>query len=225
MKRKESGSKRVLLVEDHPMMRMAMKMTIEQEPDLEVRGEADSVAVGLELLSNAEFDIAVVDISLQGADGIDLAKIIRKKNPDMPILMVSMHEDVEHVQDSLAAGANGYVSKHEEPQTMIEGIRAILRGETFIDQRLGSKVVAELSQERPKPVPEGEAPVLTRREATVLRLIVEGLSAKQVATKLGISFRTVEKHRENVASKLGVKRASDLVKFAIKNGLVPPDSP
>ena len=218
MKKRASGMTQILVVEDHPMMRRAMRLTFEDEPDLTVSGEADCAASALTALAKGKVDLAVVDISLKDSNGIDLTKDIRRKYPNLPIVVVSMHEDAQYVRGALAAGANGYVSKHEEPETIVEAIRSVLQGEVFVDRRLGSKLVAESARE--KPVLRPELPSLTAREAEVLKLAGNGLSVQEMSDRMKLSTKTVHKHRRSLMAKVKVKNVADLVRYSIRSGSV-----
>jgi DNA-binding NarL/FixJ family response regulator len=213
---REGGRKaRLLLVDDHPLMRAGVRSLVNQQPDLEVCGEAEDAEQALEMVSELAPDLAVIDISLGKTNGISLIKHIRARRADLPLLVLSMHDEPLFVEHSLKAGAAGYVTKHEDPSVLVTAIRRLLDGKVYISERLGSAMLHELvtaGRDRPASTVE----VLSDREFEVFGMIGQGLDVREMAAQLRRSRRTIETHRENIKKKLGLKSAAELVRYAYR---------
>jgi DNA-binding NarL/FixJ family response regulator len=212
---------RVLLADDHAVVRRGLRMVLDAEPDLHVVAEA---ADGLEALAIAlreDFDLAVLDVSMPGMTGLQVARELSKRRPELRTLMLSMHDSEQYLFEALRAGASGYVLKAAADHDLIEGCRAALRGEPF----LYPADVGTLVREHLERASRGESvreDVLTPREAQVVKLVAEGHTSRQIAAMLVLSEHTVERHRERILDKLGLRDRVELTRYAIRRGLVEP---
>lgn len=207
------GKFRVLLVDDHPILRRGLTQMINQEPDLMVCGEAEDASKGFEAVGTLQPDVALVDISLKTGNGIELIKNIKARYPDLPMLVLSMHDESLYAERALRAGSLGYIMKEEATEQVLVAIRRVLNGEVFLSDKMKSKMLQQLATGRHKIV---TSPIehLTDRELEVFRLIGEGRSTRQIAAELHLSVRTVEAYREYIKSKLNLKNATELVQHA-----------
>lgn len=206
---------RVLIVDDHPIVRHGMKMLIDQEKDLVTCGEAETAEEALEAMESLHPEVAVVDISLSGTDGLELIKRIRATHPALPVLAVSMHDENFYAERVLRAGGRGYLMKQEATDKIIQAIHRVLRGEIYVSERMSSRLIGQLVRGR---VDSGEGPVnrLTDRELEVFRMIGRGRSTRQIAEDLHISIKTVEAYRAHIKEKLQLKTSHQLVQHAIE---------
>ena len=203
----------VLVVDDHPLFRRGVVQLLEDEPDLEVRGEASTSMEALGALRKQKFDLAVVDIGLEGsANGIELTKSIKAEQPQLPVLVLSMHDETLFAERALRAGARGYVMKREALDNFISAVRMVLRGEVFISPNMSKRMVlAHIHGSG-----EGESPVekLSDRELEVLQLLGEGKEVRDIAERLHLSAKTVEAHRAHIKEKLQLENARQVARFA-----------
>ena len=206
--------KKIFIVDDHPMMREGLAQLIGHETDLVVCGEADDAAQALEQIEKLQPDLALVDITLRSTSGLELIKDLRIRAPALSILVISMHDESLYAERVLRAGGRGYVMKQEGGKKLMEAIRQVLSGKTYVSERISAKIF-DLFSGRPT---ESSSPVerLTDREFEVFRLIGQGLSTKQIAEKLRVSAKTVEVHRVNIKQKLKVATAAELIHFAVR---------
>jgi len=204
---------RVLLVDDHPILRAGLRKLIDHEPDMMVCGEAEEEPTAFELAGTVQPDVAVIDISLKGSNGIELIKNLKARYPDLPTLVLSMHDESLYAERALRAGSRGYIMKEEAIEQVLVAIRRALAGEIFLSDRMKSKMIQQMASGRGKVV---ASPIeqLTDRELEVFRLIGEGCSTRQIAGQLHLSIRTVEAYREYIKAKLGLKNATELVQHA-----------
>ncbi|HKX62386.1 MAG TPA: response regulator transcription factor, partial [Verrucomicrobiae bacterium] len=186
---------RVLLVDDHPILRAGLRKLIDHEPDMMVCGEAEEGPKAFELAGTVQPDVAVIDISLKGSNGIELIKNLKARYPDLPTLVLSMHDESLYAERALRAGSRGYIMKEEAIEQVLVAIRRALAGEIFLSDRMKSKMIQQMASGRGKVV---SSPIeqLTDRELEVFRLIGEGCSTRQIAGQLHLSIRTVEAYRE-----------------------------
>ena len=215
---------RILLADDHALVRRGVRLILEQEPDLTVVAEAGDGAEAVELSREVPVDLVILDIAMPRMTGLQAAReIARRSSQGEPpkMLMLSMHDNEQYFFESLKVGACGYVLKSVADEDLVGACRAALRGETFVyPGAMGTLVRDYLDRlRRGERVPET---VLTEREDEVLKLIAEGLSAKEIARELTISVRTVDRHRENILSKLGLRDRTQLTRYAIRAGLIEP---
>jgi DNA-binding NarL/FixJ family response regulator len=213
---------RILLADDHALVRDGLKMVLESVSDLEVVAEAGDGVEALHLAVNEEFDLAVLDVSMPRMTGLQVARELAKQRPELRVLMLSVHDDEQYFFEALKAGASGYVLKSEANRDLIEACRAAMRGEPFIYPAAASALLRDYL-ERAAAGEEGtsEDP-LSPRELEVVKLIAEGQTSEEIADALIISPKTVDRHRANVLEKLGMRNRVELTRYAIKRGLVEP---
>jgi DNA-binding NarL/FixJ family response regulator len=207
--------RRVLVVDDHPIVRQGLALMIDQEPDLEVCGEAEEAASALAAIAATRPDIVLLDISLPGPDGIDLLKAIRAGDAHLPVLVLSMHDESVYAERALRAGANGYIMKQEATENVLVALRRILRREMYVSDRIASTMLRQLASGAGKPE---QAPIarLSDRELEVFRLIGEGYGTRRIAEALGLSVKTVESYQAHIKDKLALHGSRDLVQRAIE---------
>ncbi len=212
---------RLLLVDDHAVVRMGLRMLFESEPDIEILGEAASAHAAIESASLLRPTVILMDIGLPDLSGIDATREIKKILPNIFIVALTIHEDQEYFFKMLEAGASGYVPKRAAPEELLIAIRTAARGEVYLYPSLAKLLVKDyLGQTHPAPVsPENE---LTRRESEVLQHLANGSSNEEIAAALVISSKTVERHRENIMRKLNLHSRSELVRYAIRKGIIQP---
>jgi len=208
--------RRILIVDDHPILRKGLTLLINQEPDLVVCAEAENAQMALESLETVVPDMAIVDISLPGIDGIELIKELRLRQRDIPVLVVSMHDETLYAERSLRAGARGYIMKQEALEKVLVAIRKVLEGEIFVSDRITTKMLEKFVSV--EGVSQGASPIdlLSNRELTVFRLIGQGNKTRQIAEKLHLSVKTVESYRAHIKDKLKLGDGTDLLKYAIQ---------
>jgi DNA-binding NarL/FixJ family response regulator len=203
----------ILLVDDHPLFRKGMIQLLGQEPDIEVSAEADSSLSALNAIRRQKFDLAIVDVGLGGgANGIELTKMIKAEQPELPMLVVSMHDEVLYAERALRAGARGYVMKREALDSILNAVRSVLAGEIYVSPSMSKRMLYNHIQGRG----ETSSPVerLTDRELEVFQLIGEGCDMHEIARQLHLSKKTVEAHRANIKEKLSVSSAREVVRQA-----------
>lgn len=210
-------SYRIVLADDHTIVRQGIKRTIEERADLTVVGEASDGLELLNLLKILGMDLVILDISMPKLRGIDAVREIKKILPDVKVLILSMYKDMELLHQAISSGADGYVLKEDSDKELYSAIKKVRQGKIYISPRLSEGLKNDWAQIR-----RGTSKLifepLTKREIEVLRLIAEGKSSKEIANLLFISIRTVQNHRANIMSKLGVKKTADLIKYAIHKG-------
>jgi two-component system response regulator NreC len=216
----KQGKVRVLLADDHAVLRAGLRALLSREPDLEVVGEAESGPEALKKVEELHPDIVLMDISMPGAEGLDATTQIKQKHPRVKVLILTMHEDRRYLLPALKAGAAGYVVKRAADTELIGAIRAIQRGEAFLHPSMAKFLVEEYAENKATGTPEDQP--LSDREGEVLRLIAEGLSYKEMADRLGISVKTVETYRERIKEKLNLVSRAELVRYALERGLLRP---
>ncbi|HEX8313157.1 MAG TPA: response regulator transcription factor [Chthoniobacteraceae bacterium] len=205
---------RVYLVDDHPVFRHGIAKLVNSEEDLTVCGEAGTAAAALDGLRQTEADVAILDVSLAGTNGIELSKQIRAEHPKMPLLVVSMHDEALYALRALRAGAQGYVMKREGTTHLLTAIRKVLAGEVWVSPRFSEQLLYQAAR---VPGPQEKSPLdaLTDREMEVLQLLGLGQSTRKIAEELHLSPKTIETHRLHIKEKLGFKQSSELVFFAV----------
>jgi DNA-binding NarL/FixJ family response regulator len=204
---------RVMLVDDHPIVRHGLSMLINEEQDMTVCAECSSAAETLKQISICNPDIALVDVSLQGYSGIDLTKSIKEQTPRLPILILSMHDEMLYAERALRAGARGYVMKQEAADTVLKAIRTVLKGDIYLSERLSSKVLRELVDGPADPDRFG-VERLSDRELEVFEMIGRGYATRRIADALHLSVKTIETHRAHIKQKLKLENATELVHHA-----------
>jgi len=205
----------VLIVDDHPVVRQGLALLINQEKDLEVRGYAEDAFQAMQAIKDVRPDMVIVDISLKDTSGMDLIKDVKIQYPNLPILILSMHDESLYAERALRAGAKGYIMKHEATERVITAIRRVLAGEIYVSDSMAAKMVSKLAT---GITPPSTSPVegLSDRELEVFRLIGEGHKTRDVAEKLHLSVKTIETYRAHIKEKLGFRDGNELFRFAVE---------
>jgi len=207
------GKIRVLLVDDHPVLRKGLAQLINQESDMLVCGEAEEATKAFDAVGTLNPDVGVVDISLKRGNGIELVKNVKARYPSIAMLVLSMHDETLYAERALRAGALGYIMKEEATEQVLVAIRRVVTGEIFLSEKMKGRMLQQLASGRGKVV---VSPIehLTDRELEVFRLIGEGRGTRQIAAELHLSVRTVEAYREYIKDKLNLKNSTELVQHA-----------
>jgi DNA-binding NarL/FixJ family response regulator len=211
----QKAKSRVFIVDDHAVVRHGLRQFLGGEPDLAVCGEAASAEEALNLAADLKPDLAIVDISLGGANGIELIKNLKARQPGLRILVLSMHDEAHFAERALRAGAHGYVMKREARDRVLEAIRAVCAGNIYVSERMQKNMLHQYLH----GVPAGASSPISRlsdRELEVLTLLGRGLSSKEIAERLHLSQKTVDSHRTHLKEKLNLRQASELVRFAFE---------
>ncbi len=209
------GRRKILIVDDHPILRKGLAMVIDSEPDLKVVGEAEEVQGAIEKIESLAPDLVIVDLALPGVDGIELIKTMKLKYRDLPALVVSMHDETLFAERALRAGARGYIMKQEAVDKVLVAIRKVLDGEIFVSDRITTKMLETLISGDAKGA-STPLDLLSNRELTVFRLIGQGFKTSQIADKLHLSVKTIESYRSHIKEKLRLSTGNDLMKYAIQ---------
>jgi two-component system, NarL family, response regulator NreC len=207
--------RRVLIVDDHEIVRHGLALMIAQEPDLVVAGLASDFASAAEFLRKEQFDVVVVDISLGGVSGLEIVKRIADRSPSTRVLVLTMHEESLYWERVMAAGAHGFVMKRDGPAQLIQGIRTVLGGAMYYSEQVQVRL-AEIARSMRRNSPVGPLDSLSDREIDVLRLMGRGLGTTEIATRLNRSVKTIETHKANLKTKLGMGSAQELTGFAMR---------
>jgi DNA-binding NarL/FixJ family response regulator len=207
---------RILIADDHGIVRGGMKLLIDRQPDMEVVAEAEDGVEALEMSLKLRPDLAVLDVSMPRLTGLQAARQIKAHLPDCQVLMLSMHDDDRYVFDALKAGASGYVLKREVDQSLLDAIRAVHRGEAFLTNAVERSLIREWMSDSAT----GPDEPLSPREQEVLKLIAEAFTNKEIAETLHLAEKTVESHRANILRKLGMRDRVELVRYAVRRGLI-----
>lgn len=209
----------LLLADDHAVVRSGLRLLLESQPDMVIIGEAENGLDAINKTSVLKPDVVLMDIEMPDMNGIEATRRIKNTHPETAVLALTMYEDDQYFFEMLRAGASGYVPKRAAPDDLVSAIRAVSRGEVFLYPSLAGRLVQDYLQrndvEEQEPVGE-----LTPREQEVLKLIAEGLSNAEIAELLVISAKTVDRHRENIMRKLNLHSRVDLVKYALRKGLI-----
>ena len=207
--------KRILVVDDHPIVRQGLALLINREPDLVVCGEAEEAMGAMHVLASARPDVLIVDISLNGPDGLDLLKNIRTTHPTLPVLILSMHEESIYAERALRAGANGYIMKQEATEKVLVAVRRILSGEIYVSDRVANKMLKHYITGA-GTLRDSSIADLSDRELEVFRLIGDGHGTRQIAEELHLSIKTVESYQAHIKEKLSLRSARELMQHAIQ---------
>ncbi len=206
---------RVYIVDDHEMFREGLRQLIEHDPRLSVCGDAANAADAMRGIRETRPDVVLVDISLSGATGIDLIKSIKEEDSDLPILVVSMHDEMLYAERALRAGAMGYVMKHQPAKTMKAAIHRVLEGHMALSEKMSSVVISKFIHGQPEGKPASPVEMLSDRELEVFRMLGQGKGARQIAQDLNLTLATVNSFRNRIKEKLQIKTAPELVLRAI----------
>jgi DNA-binding NarL/FixJ family response regulator len=212
---------RLLLADDHVMVRRGLRLVLDAEPDLRVVAEASDGLEALELARRTELDLAVLDVSMPRMTGLQATAELIALRPELRVLMLSMHDNEQYLFEALRAGASGYVLKTAADRDLVEACRAVLRGQPFLYPS-GIAVLIRDYLDRARDGEELPVDPLSPRELEVVKLVAEAYTSEQIGRLLGLSRKTVERHRENVLAKLGMRDRVELTRYAIRRGLVEP---
>lgn len=212
---------RVILADDHTILRDGVRALLANEPDIDVVGEASDGYEVLEQASRLAPDVVVMDMVMPRMDGLAATREVKRRHPEIRILILSMYDDDEYVQQVIKAGASGYVLKRAAADDLVRAIREVHAGASFLHPPIAAKLIQDYvrrlgAEEAPRRAPDA----LTTREGEVLKLIAEGHTNQEVARALSVSRKTIESHRANIMRKLGLHDVTELVKYAIRNGIV-----
>ena len=207
---------RILLAEDHQLMRKGLRLLVGEQADMEVIGEADNGLEAISLAQQLRPDVVVMDVSMPKLNGLKATERLKELCPEIKILILTRHTDDGYLQQLLEAGASGYVLKQSAPDELVRAIHAVAGGQIYLDPAVTKKVVSRLYERAPRGTPSEKR--LSGREEEVLRLIARGYLSKEVAARLQISIKTVETHKANGMEKTGMKNRIDLVRYAMLQG-------
>jgi len=210
----------VLVADDHGIVREGLRRLVEAEPDLDVCAEARDGREVLELVEEHKPEVVVLDISMPRLGGLETLERLRTSYPDVKVVLLSVHADPPFIQSAIALGADGYVLKNGRTAEIVGAIRAVTKGGSYFSPVVAREIVEQMRT--PQARRQEPFSILSTREREVLQLIAEGMSAKEVASQLEISTKTVEAHRTSLMRKLGVRKATELVRYALRHGLIEP---
>jgi DNA-binding NarL/FixJ family response regulator len=215
MRRPSFAETRVLIVDDHPFMRRGLAQTINDQPGLEVCGEAGSVAEALKIMESCSPHLAVVDISLGAESGIELIQVIRERWPSIKVLVSSMHDETLFAERALRAGALGFVNKGEPPAVFVAALQRVSSGQIYLSERMTNRMLDQVLTDK---LESNRSPIetLSNRELEVFEMIGKGMSTKQIAARLGLSPKTIETYREHIKQKLNLSNATELTRNAVQ---------
>jgi DNA-binding NarL/FixJ family response regulator len=208
---------RILVADDHPIVRSGLRKVLDAQPDLEVVAEAEDGAEAVKKALAGEVHLAILDVSMPKTTGIQAAAELHKRKPELRLLMLSMYDSEQYLFESLKAGASGYVLKSDADHDIVDAVRRTMRGQSFLYPSAISTLVKDVVDRG-----EEEFDVLTPRELQVLKLIAEAYTSKEIAQELVISVKTVERHRQNILDKLGMSDRVELTRYAVRRGLIQP---
>jgi DNA-binding NarL/FixJ family response regulator len=206
---------KILIADDHGIVRSGLKLLLDRQPDMEVVAEAEDGVEAFERALSERPDLAILDVAMPRMTGLQATHEIKKQAPEVQVLILSMHDDERYLFEALRAGAAGYVLKRAADKDLVEAVRAAVRGEPFLTASAQQALIRDFLE-------RGEQPELTPREQEVVKLIAEAHTNKEIAGILHLSEKTVESHRANVLQKLGMRDRVELVRYAIRHGLVEP---
>ncbi len=210
-----AARKKILVVDDHPFMRAGLGQLIDKQADLQVCGEAGDPGEALKKIGQMPVDLVLTDITMPGRSGIEFIKDLQAVHPKLPILVVSMHDEVIYAERVLRAGARGYIMKEAGGENLLFAIRQVLAGQAYVSPRVSAKILDDMSGKKPRG---SSSPIekLSDREFEVFQLVGGGKSTRDIAEQLGLSPKTVDVHRANIKEKLGLKDATALVRHAVR---------
>lgn len=205
---------RVILADDHGIVRQGFRLLLSRHPDIEVVGEASNGREAVDLCLSVKPDVAIIDVAMPEMNGVEAARQIRQNTPATNVLILTMHKDAIYLRESLRAGAKGYLLKDSIDKDLIDAVRALARGEGFLSPAVSATVLEDYQKHVTNPLD-----LITVRERQILTLLAEGKTSKDIAAELNISVYTVDAHRSRILKKLGLRAIGDLVRFAMQNGL------
>ena len=207
---------KILIADDHPIVRKGLKQILAETPNIIVAGEANNGAEVLTKVLKNEYDVVLLDISMPGRDGIDTLKELKDLKPNLPVLVLSIHSEDQYAVRVLRAGAYGYLTKESAPEELISAIRTVSLGRKYISPSVAEKLVFNLNNNAPKQPHEK----LSDREYQVMDLIASGKTVKEISEDLSLSVKTISTYRARILEKMKMKNIAELIRYAIKNGLV-----
>jgi DNA-binding NarL/FixJ family response regulator len=211
---------RILVADDHPIVRSGLRTVLDAQPDLEVVAEAADGAEAVRTALSNDVHLAVLDVAMPKLTGIQAAAELHKRKPELKLLMLSMYDSEQFLFEALRAGASGYVLKSDADQDLVDAVRRTMRGQSFLYPSAITTLVRDYVERGPSG--DGDFEILTPRELQVLKLIAEAHTSKEIAAELVISVKTVERHRQNILDKLGMSDRVELTRYAIRRGLIQP---
>ena len=216
MNPRESKQARILIVDDHPVVRLGIRQAITTDPGLTVSGEASSSDEALEAIRHSRTDLVIVDLSLKSGAGLSLIRALHDVSPDLPVLVLSMHDEVLFAERAIKAGARGYIMKQEAIDGLVGAIHRVLSGAIYLSESMSQRLLERVSRDvRPATRPtRGELELLSNRELEVLTLIGRGFNTSEIAERLNVSVKTVETYKANLKTKLNLKDSSELIRYA-----------
>ena len=209
------AKKTVLVVDDHPLLRQGLAMLINQQQDMEVCGEAAEARTAMQMIAEYKPDIVILDLSLKGPDGLELLKTVRALAPDLPVLILSMHDEAIYAERVLRARANGYIMKQEATEKVLVAVRRILKGDVYLSDSMSKKLLQQYIDGAPSML-ESSISVLSDRELEVYRRIGEGRATREIAEDLHLSVKTVETYQAHIKEKLALRSGRELIQHAIQ---------
>jgi DNA-binding NarL/FixJ family response regulator len=215
MKAEKAKKTRILIVDDHPMTRAGLVHLINHQPEMVVDGEAEDAAQALDLLASKRPDLMLIDITLPGKSGLELIKDVKAMHPDLPMLVLSMHDESLYADRVLRAGARGYISKHEGGDKLMGAIRHVLSGRIYVSESMSAHIL-EIFSGGQTGIDRSSIQKLSDREFQVFDALGEGLSSHEIAKKLHLSAKTVDAHRANIKTKLKINTTAELISFSAR---------
>ena len=211
---------RVLLAEDHGIVREGLRSLLSATPDIQVIGEAEDGRQAVDMTEKLRPDVVVTDITMPGLNGLEATRRIRERHPGVQVVVLSMHADDEYLFQALGAGASGYLLKQSAGVELVDGIRTVHRGETYLSPSVATRVLEEFVRRGQELAEEDSYDTLTNRERDVLQQVAEGYTSREIAELLRVSVKTVETHRAHLTEKLGIRGTAGLTQYAVRKGVI-----
>ncbi len=216
-RRKDGKKVSIIIVDDHPIVRHGIAQLINKQKDMEITGEASSIAEGWDAIVKVSPDLVIVDLTLENESGLDLIRGIKDRCTGISVLVLSMHDESIFAERAFRAGASGYVMKHEGTEKLIGAIRRIVEGDLYASDNLKEKLLKRIVKGTPLAVESSDSvDALSNRELEVFQMIGRGLTTREIADKLHLSVKTIEAHRQNIKDKLGLANANELIRNAVQ---------
>jgi DNA-binding NarL/FixJ family response regulator len=207
---------RVLIADDHAVVRRGVRQILEETSDIEVAGEASSAAELWPKVCEERFDAVVLDVNLPGRSGLELLGDIKRERPELPVLILTVHSEEQYAVRALKAGASGFLTKESAPEKLVDAVRAIAEGRRFITPEVADKLASSVARGKEGPLHEG----LSDREFQILKMIASGKTVSEIGRELSLSVKTISTHRTRILKKMSLKTNAELTHYAIRNGLV-----
>lgn len=207
---------RIMIVDDHPILRAGLKTLLSEHPDMEVTGEAGSGTEAVKMVQQADYDIVLLDVTMPDMNGVDALKQIQRHRPDLPVLMLSMHPEEQYAINLLRSGASGYVPKEGAPEQLVAAIQTVMKGRRYVSPAVADMLAADLDGVANKPLHT----TLSEREFQIFCKLAAGQAVSEISTDLHLSVKTVSTYRSRILGKMNMKNNADLTYYAIKNGII-----